>query len=73
MRAIYVRADMAKGDDCRALVAKAAAALGRVDMLVNNAGIQHVAPIPDFPPETGTGSSRSTSARPSTLRRRRCR
>ena len=49
---IYVRADMAKGDDCRGLVAKAAAALGRVDILVNNAGIQHVAPIPDFPPET---------------------
>jgi 3-hydroxybutyrate dehydrogenase len=51
-RAIYVRADMAQGDDCRALIARAAEAFGRVDVLVNNAGIQHVAPIPDFPPET---------------------
>ena len=41
----YIAADMSKGDDCRALVAKA----GGCDILVNNAGIQHVAPIPDFP------------------------
>ena len=52
VRAVYVRADMANGDDCRGLVARAAEALGRVDILVNNAGIQHVAPIPDFPPDT---------------------
>ena len=43
----YVRADMSKGDECRALIAQA----GRCDILVNNAGIQHVAPIPDFPVE----------------------
>jgi 3-hydroxybutyrate dehydrogenase len=41
---------MAKGDQCRALVAKAAEAFGTVDILVNNAGIQHVAPVEDFPP-----------------------
>jgi 3-hydroxybutyrate dehydrogenase len=41
----YIRADMSKGDDCRALVEKA----GACDILVNNAGIQFVAPIPDFP------------------------
>jgi 3-hydroxybutyrate dehydrogenase len=52
VRVVYVRADMAKGDECRALVAGAADALGRVDILVNNAGIQHVAPIPDFPAES---------------------
>jgi len=51
VRARYVAADMAKGDDCRRLVVEAEAAFGRVDILVNNAGIQHVAPIPDFPPE----------------------
>lgn len=41
----YIQADMSKGDDCRALVAKA----GACDILVNNAGIQHIAPIEDFP------------------------
>ena len=43
----YIAADMSKGDDCRALIAKA----GSCDILVNNAGIQHVAPIEDFPVE----------------------
>ncbi len=43
----YIRADMSKGDDCRALIEAA----GVCDILVNNAGIQHVAPIPDFPVE----------------------
>lgn len=43
----YIRADMSKGADCRALVTQA----GRCDILVNNAGIQHVAPIDQFPPE----------------------
>ena len=41
----YIRADMSKGADCRALIAEA----GACDILVNNAGIQHVAPIEDFP------------------------
>ncbi|MCL4105450.1 UNVERIFIED_CONTAM: hypothetical protein GTU68_055581 [Idotea baltica] len=43
----YIKADMSKGDECRALIEKA----GRCDILVNNAGIQHVAPIQDFPVE----------------------
>lgn len=47
VRATYVRADMAKGEDCRRLIAEA----GGCDILVNNAGVQHVAPIEDFPPE----------------------
>ena len=41
----YIQADMSKGEDCRALVAKA----GGCDILVNNAGIQHVSAIEDFP------------------------
>jgi 3-hydroxybutyrate dehydrogenase len=51
VRAIYVKADMSKGDECRELIHKAKSALGTVDILVNNAGIQHVAPIDTFPPE----------------------
>jgi 3-hydroxybutyrate dehydrogenase len=43
--AIYLAADMSKGDDCRALIDRA----GGCDILVNNAGIQHVAPIENFP------------------------
>lgn len=41
----YIKADMSKGDECRALIEKA----GACDILVNNAGIQHVAPIDQFP------------------------
>lgn len=48
---LYSPADMSKPDDCAALVAEARGRLGAVDVLVNNAGIQHVAPIEDFPPE----------------------
>lgn len=43
----YIRADMSKAGDCRALIEQA----GRCDILVNNAGIQHVAPIESFPEE----------------------
>ncbi len=48
-QAAYIQADMSDADQCRALVDKAAARFGSVDILINNAGIQHVAPIPDFP------------------------
>lgn len=51
VQAIYVAADMSKPDDCRALVEKTVEAFGAVDVLVNNAGIQHVAPIDKFPVE----------------------
>lgn len=41
----YIQADMSKADDCRRLIADA----GGCDILINNAGIQHVAPIQEFP------------------------
>lgn len=51
-RVIYLRGDMSKADDCTALVSRASEELGApVQVLVNNAGIQHVAPIEEFPPE----------------------
>lgn len=43
----YIAADMSKAAACRDLITQA----GRCDILINNAGIQHVAPIPDFAPE----------------------
>ena len=51
VKAKYIRADMAKPDECRRLVEQARAAFGRVDILVNNAGIQHVARVEEFPVE----------------------
>jgi 3-hydroxybutyrate dehydrogenase len=44
-------ADMAKADEVVAMVRRAETAYGAVDVLVNNAGIQHVAPVDEFPPE----------------------
>lgn len=51
VEAAYIRADMSKPDDCRALVEEAAKRFGGFDILVNNAGIQHVAPVEEFPVE----------------------
>ena len=46
---IFQRADVSSRADCRALVDRATAEWGGVDVLVNNAGLQHVSPIEDFP------------------------
>ena len=45
----YSGADMTKPEQIRAMAAEAEAAFGKVDIVVNNAGIQHVAPIEEFP------------------------
>ena len=45
----YDGADMSKAEAIEAMMQKAIARFGSVDLLVNNAGIQHVAPIDDFP------------------------
>ena len=49
--AIHSGADMTKPDEIAAMVRQAQEAFGSVDVLVNNAGIQHVSPVEDFPPE----------------------
>ncbi|MDQ3558249.1 MAG: 3-hydroxybutyrate dehydrogenase [Pseudomonadota bacterium] len=46
----YVQADMSKPADCARLV-ETAGEFGPVQILVNNAGIQHVARVEEFPPE----------------------
>ena len=43
-RCIAVPTDVARVEDCDNLVAQAVAQLGRVDVLVNNAGVGHAAP-----------------------------
>jgi len=45
----YSGADMSKPDEVRTLAELAQAEFGKVDIVVNNAGIQHVAPVEDFP------------------------
>ena len=49
VRALYSPADMSKPEQIAAMVAEAEAKLGAVDIQVNNAGIQYVANIEDFP------------------------
>ncbi|MDT9081701.1 SDR family NAD(P)-dependent oxidoreductase, partial [Escherichia coli] len=47
--ALYDAADMTKPDQIAALIDRAVAETGRIDIAINNAGIQHVSPIEDFP------------------------
>ncbi|MBW4090640.1 MAG: 3-hydroxybutyrate dehydrogenase [Proteobacteria bacterium] len=49
VRVLYSGADMSKPEQIAAMVAEAEAQLGAVDIQVNNAGIQFVANIEDFP------------------------
>jgi 3-hydroxybutyrate dehydrogenase len=49
--ALYDAADMSKPDDIVRMVKSAEQRLGAIDVIVNNAGIQYVSPIEDFPPE----------------------
>lgn len=45
----YNRADMTKPDEIRGLIEETAERFGKIDILINNAGIQKVAPIDEFP------------------------
>jgi len=49
VKVLYSPANMMKPEEIRQLYADAEAAFGQVDVIVNNAGIQHVAPIEEFP------------------------
>lgn len=48
---LYDGADMSRQDQIEAMMAGAAERFGGIDELVNNAGIQHVAPVDEFPVE----------------------
>ena len=45
----YDGADMSRPDAIEGMMGKAMSEFGAVDLLVNNAGIQHVAPVDEFP------------------------
>lgn len=44
-------ADMTKPEQIEAMIKETKAKFGSVDIIVNNAGVQHVAPVDEFPPE----------------------
>jgi len=46
---LYDGADMSRADAIESMMAKALGEFGAVDVLINNAGIQHVAPVDEFP------------------------
>ncbi len=49
VRTIYSGADMSKAAEIEQMMREAAKEMGGVDILINNAGIQHVANVEDFP------------------------
>jgi 3-hydroxybutyrate dehydrogenase len=51
VRVVYSPADMSKPESIRTMIEKTLESFGRLDIVVNNAGIQHVAPLQDFPVE----------------------
>lgn len=51
VKVLYHGADMTKPGDIVDLIKAAESGFGAVDIVVNNAGTQHVSPIEDFPPE----------------------
>ena len=51
VKALYSPADMSKPAEIVGMIDVAEEALGPIDVLVNNAGIQYVAPIDEFPVE----------------------
>jgi 3-hydroxybutyrate dehydrogenase len=49
VRTAFSGADMSKSDEIVTMIREAKLAFGKVDVLVNNAGIQHVEPVETFP------------------------
>ena len=49
---LFVPANLAEREACRAAISQVERELGGLDVLVNNAGFQHISPIVDFPEDT---------------------
>lgn len=72
VKCVYDGADMSKPAEIAAMIAHAEKALGSVDVLVNNAGIQFVRPSRISRSRNGTRSLRSTCPPPSIRSARPC-
>jgi 3-hydroxybutyrate dehydrogenase len=48
----FIAADLSRRSGCALAVEETVARLGGLDVLVNNAGFQHIDPLPDFPEDT---------------------
>ncbi len=51
IKAIFSPANLLKPEEINDMAKQAEAAFGTIDVLINNAGVQHVAPIDEFPKE----------------------
>src|ERR1700752_2040150 len=51
IKTMYSPANMLKPEEIKAMIEQAINTFGAIDVLVNNAGIQYVSPIEDFPEE----------------------
>jgi 3-hydroxybutyrate dehydrogenase len=51
VKTLYSAADISKPGEIAEMIAVSEKTFGRIDVLVNNAGVQHVSPIEEFPPE----------------------
>lgn len=49
VKVVYSGADLTKTDQIEQMMKNAEAAFGQVDVVVNNAGVQHVSPVESFP------------------------
>jgi 3-hydroxybutyrate dehydrogenase len=48
----FIAADLSQRSGCAQAVQETVSRLGSLDVLVNNAGFQHIDPLPDFPEDT---------------------
>ncbi len=48
-RAEFVRTDVSRADAVRVMIQQTVDAFGRLDILINNAGLQYIAPIVEYP------------------------